>query len=130
MLSPTTSTARRLPRAIVSYAWDLGGVSLDQSTTALSLVELPQGNNVVRLVVTDDRGGTDEDFVVINVLPGSGCPGCAADYDQDGGVTGSDIGAFFADFEQGAPCADVDQDGGVTGGDLAYFFFVFEAGGC
>lgn len=115
---------------IVSYAWDLGGVPLDESTTALSLVELPQGNNLVRLVVTDDRGGTGEDFVLINVLPGSGCPGCAADYDQDGGVTGSDIGAFFADFEQGAACADVDQDGGVTGGDLAYFFFVFEAGGC
>ncbi len=58
------------------------------------------------------------------------CPGCAADYDQDGGVTGGDIAAFFADFEQGLECADVDQDGGVTGGDIAAFFQVFEAGGC
>lgn len=58
------------------------------------------------------------------------CPACAADYDQDGGVTGADIAAFFTDFESGAECADVDQDGGVTGGDIGAFFQVFEAGGC
>ncbi len=58
------------------------------------------------------------------------CPACAADYDQDGGVTGGDIGAFFADFETGDSCADVDHDGGVTGGDLGAFFAVYEAGGC
>lgn len=115
---------------IVSYAWDEEGVTLAQSASAISSALLPPGEHLVRLVVTDDRGGTDEDFVVINVVPGTGCPGCSADYDQDGGITGSDIGAFFADFEQGAPCADVDQDGGVTGGDLAAFFAVFEAGGC
>lgn len=61
---------------------------------------------------------------------GGECPACAADFDQDGGVTGGDIGAFFAAFEAGLPCADVDQDGGVTGGDLGAFFAVYEAGGC
>lgn len=61
---------------------------------------------------------------------GSPCGDCPADYDQDGGVTGADIGAFFADFEQGLPCADVDQNGGIDGGDIGYFFFVFEQGGC
>lgn len=61
---------------------------------------------------------------------GSSCPGCPADYDQDGGVTGSDVGAFIADFESGAGCSDVDQDGGVTGSDLAAFFIAYEAGGC
>lgn len=61
---------------------------------------------------------------------GGACPVCAADYDQDGGVTGADIAAFFADFEAGAACADVDQDGGITGGDIGAFFQVFEAGGC
>lgn len=61
---------------------------------------------------------------------GTGCAGCAADYDQDGGVTAGDIGAFFVDWESGAPCADVDQDGGITGGDIGAFFTVFEAGGC
>ncbi len=61
---------------------------------------------------------------------GPTCPACAADYDQDGGVSGADIGAFFADFESGATCADVDQDGGITGADIGAFFVVFEAGGC
>lgn len=60
----------------------------------------------------------------------AGCPPCPADYDLDGGVTGSDIAAFFSDFEQGQVCADTDQDGGVTGGDIAAFFVAFEAGGC
>lgn len=58
------------------------------------------------------------------------CAACPADYDQDGGVTGGDIGAFFADFETGAACADVDQDGGITGSDLGAFFALYEAGGC
>jgi hypothetical protein len=58
------------------------------------------------------------------------CPPCAADYDQNGGVDGGDLAAFFADFEAGETCADVDGNGGVDGGDLAFFFMVFEAGGC
>ena len=58
------------------------------------------------------------------------CPSCAADYDNNGGVDGGDLGAFFLDFEAGETCADVDQNGGVDGGDLGYFFTVFEAGGC
>jgi hypothetical protein len=58
------------------------------------------------------------------------CPACAADYDNNGGVDGGDLGAFFADFEAGETCADVDQNGGVDGGDLGFFFTVFEAGGC
>lgn len=66
--------------------------------------------------------------ITISVLPS--CPACAADYDEDGGVTGADLAAFFADYESGDACADVDADGGVTGGDLAFFFAAFEAGGC
>lgn len=58
------------------------------------------------------------------------CPACPADYDQDGGVTGSDIAAFFVDYEQGEACADVDLDGGVTGADIGAFFVAFEGGGC
>jgi len=60
----------------------------------------------------------------------TGCAACAADYDQNGGVDGGDLAAFFADFEAGEACADVDNNGGVDGGDLAFFFAVFEAGGC
>ena len=60
----------------------------------------------------------------------TGCPVCSADYDDNGGVDGGDLAAFFYDFEAGESCADVDLNGGVDGGDLAYFFVVFENGGC
>lgn len=66
----------------------------------------------------------------VNVLGAPACPPCAADFDQNGGVDGGDLGAFFAEFEQGAACADVDANGGIDGGDLAAFFGLFEAGGC
>lgn len=82
------------------------------------------------IIGTGSHDGVDEGFIVTGLPTGTTCPPCAADYDQDGGVTGSDIGAFIADFETGATCADVDLDGGVTGSDLAAFFTVFEAGGC
>lgn len=58
------------------------------------------------------------------------CAPCAADFDQDGGVTGNDLGAFVGEFERGGVCADVDQNGGVDGADLGAFFAVYEAGGC
>lgn len=69
-------------------------------------------------------------YQTITISVRSSCPSCAADYDQDGGVTGADLAAFFADYESGAACADVDEDGGVTGGDIGAFFASFEAGGC
>ncbi len=56
--------------------------------------------------------------------------GCAADYNQDGGVDGGDIESFFADWEASSGCSDVNQDGGVDGGDIEAFFQVWEAGGC
>lgn len=67
---------------------------------------------------------------VIPRTDGPLCPACAADYDDNGGVDGGDLAAFFVDFEFGVLCADVDANGGVDGGDLAYFFLVFEQGGC
>jgi hypothetical protein len=55
---------------------------------------------------------------------------CPADYNQDGGVDGQDVDAFFADWETGEMVADVNQDGGVDGQDVQFFFEVWEAGGC
>lgn len=63
-------------------------------------------------------------------ISASTCALCAADYNQDGGIDGSDIGAFFTDWEQGADCADTNQDGGVDGSDVGAFYAVWEAGGC
>jgi hypothetical protein len=58
------------------------------------------------------------------------CPACPADFDQDGGVTGADVEAFFLAFEAGDACGDTDLDGGVTGADVEAFFVAFENGGC
>ncbi len=59
----------------------------------------------------------------------AGCP-CAADYNRDGGIDGSDVASFFDDWEGGAACADVNQDGGIDGADMEVFFALWEAGGC
>lgn len=115
--------------SITSYIWRLNG---DQIASGVSpIVILPVGSHTVELTVTDNYNLTNADTVEITIEPGTPpCPPCAADYDDNGGVDGGDLAAFFADFEEGAQCADVDQNGGVDGGDLAFFFEVFEAGGC
>ncbi|MCX5690239.1 MAG: hypothetical protein NTV94_10745 [Planctomycetota bacterium] len=61
---------------------------------------------------------------------GTPCPGCVADFNEDGGVDGADVNAFFRAWVQGDPCADANQDGGVDGSDIGAFFDVWEAGGC
>jgi hypothetical protein len=67
---------------------------------------------------------------IFEFVTGPTCPPCAADYNQDGGVDGADIGAFFPDWESAASCADINQDGGVDGADIEAFFAVWQAGGC
>ncbi|MBS0197319.1 MAG: hypothetical protein JSR77_11225 [Planctomycetes bacterium] len=57
-------------------------------------------------------------------------PPCFADYNQDGGIDGADVEAFFRDWEAGASGADVNQDGGVDGGDVGRFFEAWEAQHC
>lgn len=72
-------------------------------------------------------------FATLDTNPscaGGGCAPCAADYNQDGGVTGDDVESFFLDFAEGLTCADVNLDGGVTGDDVETFFFFFGQGGC
>jgi hypothetical protein len=66
-------------------------------------------------------------------LTAAGClppPPCPADFNQDGGVDGADVGAFFEAWEQGESGADINQDGGVDGSDVAAFFGFWELGGC
>ncbi|MCX5691180.1 MAG: immunoglobulin domain-containing protein [Planctomycetota bacterium] len=57
-------------------------------------------------------------------------PACPADFNQDGGVDGADVDAFFSAWESGDASADVNQDGGVDGSDIDPFFFAWENGGC
>lgn len=55
---------------------------------------------------------------------------CPADFNQDGGVDGADVDAFFMAWEAGDSAADVNLDGGVDGADVDTFFMAWEAGGC
>jgi subtilisin-like proprotein convertase family protein len=90
------------------------------------------------LHISDNAGidvGSIDSFQFVSITEisncnGGGCPACAADYNQDGGVDGGDLAAFFPDWQNSATCADVNQDGGIDGGDLEAFFVVWQAGGC
>ncbi|MBS0197919.1 MAG: immunoglobulin domain-containing protein [Planctomycetes bacterium] len=53
---------------------------------------------------------------------------CIGDFNQDGGIDGADVQAFFAEWELGNPSADVNADGGVDGADVEYFYIRWEAG--
>ncbi len=66
--------------------------------------------------------------VFVNVLEPP--PPCPADFNQDGGIDGTDVSSFFASWENGDPSADVNADGGVDGADVTTFFAAWEAGGC
>lgn len=57
-------------------------------------------------------------------------PFCRADYNDDGGIDGSDIEAFFIDWESGQMGADVNNDGGLDGSDVEQFFYDWTNGGC
>jgi len=57
-------------------------------------------------------------------------PTCFADFNQDGGIDGQDIEAFFTTWSQGLSAADVNLDGGVDGQDVETFFIAWEAGEC
>ena len=55
---------------------------------------------------------------------------CPADFNDDGGVDGGDVEAFFVAWEAGDEDADINADGGVDGADVEAFFLLWEAGGC
>jgi hypothetical protein len=61
---------------------------------------------------------------------GSSGLNCAADFNQDGGVDGQDVTAFFDAWEGGDSAADVNADGGVDGQDVSVFFAQWQSGGC
>jgi hypothetical protein len=64
------------------------------------------------------------------ILNGQAAGVCPADFNQDGGVDGDDMTAFFAAWESGEMIADVNADGGIDGDDVTTFFHAWEAGGC
>jgi hypothetical protein len=93
----------------------------------LATGELPPGSYRLRysagLVASRDQADAD---VRLGVVFG---PVCLADFNEDGGVDGSDIEPFFEAWEASSVFADVNDDGGVDGSDVAEFFRLWQ-GGC
>jgi hypothetical protein len=54
-------------------------------------------------------------------------PRNTGDFNNDGGVDGQDVQAFFETFVTGSPTADVNCDGGVDGADIESFFTCWAA---
>ncbi len=98
------------------------------------------GANTAKLTITAPAGGnlspTDAgvyDCIVTNAcgdVTSDGAPLtiCFGDYNCDGGVDGTDVQAFFTDWEMGVTLADINSDGGVDGGDVGFFFERWEMG--
>jgi len=55
--------------------------------------------------------------------------GCYPDYDNNGGIDGDDVIAFFSDWDAASTCADVDGSGGTDGDDVISFFGAWDASG-
>lgn len=55
-------------------------------------------------------------------------PPCIGDYNDDQGVDGDDVIAFFADWDQNILEADVNGDEAVDGDDVITFFGAWDAG--
>lgn len=75
-----------------------------------------------------DRKGTYLESKPIKIRFKVGTPGCPADFDGDGFLTGVDFDLFVAAFESGDMAADFDGDGFLTGVDFDLFVGSFESG--
>lgn len=82
--------------------------------------------NLTLNTVTTGISGTQQVVATGGIAP----PACFADYNQDGGIDGTDVDFFFVDWSAGSFNADVNQDGGVDGADVDLFFVQWSAGGC
>lgn len=72
-----------------------------------------------------------DDLALEYIGPGAGrCPTCPADFNEDGGVDGGDVEAFFTAWEAGVNCGDVNADGGVDGADVEEFYYLWENNIC
>ena len=78
----------------------------------------------------DVFNGTSSDDNADGIPDECGCAPCIADFNQDGGVDGSDVASYFEDWMNGRTCADANYDGGVDGPDISAFFDVWALGGC
>ena len=113
----------------ISYRWRRNGVNLFASPRYLGvntglltiLTDDPNDSGLYSAVATNACGTTTSVAAQVTVF-------CAADFNQDGGIDGSDVAAFFENWERGEMSADVNADGGIDGSDVDFFFDRWERG--
>jgi hypothetical protein len=111
----------------LAYQWRRNGVAISSASNASAVTRT--------LVIPASSVSPDADYdcIVTNAC-GSVTSAAAslitvtADYNLDGGVDGSDVSSFFADWELSMPGADLNQDGGIDAADLEVFFRQWESG--
>ena len=140
LLARGVGTATVHPDTVDTFA-GASGTSLSTPLVAAAVACLVQANpwwtvdemRVALFSTASDAAGPDELFVrgygMVDALAAfqTACP---ADFNQDGGVDGLDVAAFFPAWESSDVRADVNHDGGVDGADVETFFSFWQAGGC
>ncbi|MBX3409426.1 MAG: hypothetical protein KF859_06020 [Phycisphaeraceae bacterium] len=116
-----------------TFEWRFNGAPIDinlnptasESRLVIASAQ-PHDSGVYECLVTNPCGSALSASAELNVAE---C--CSpADFNQDGGIDGADVEAFFDAWGEGDLSADVNQDGGVDGADVATFFDAWENGGC
>lgn len=105
-------------------------ISLPFGANKLTLASIEaDGNNCDHFVIADARfiGAAGNDLTFDRIPDVCQCP---ADFNQDGGVDGGDVEAFFVAWSAAEIRSDVNFDGGVDGADVEFFFSAWSAGGC
>ncbi|MEI7656948.1 MAG: choice-of-anchor C family protein [Phycisphaerae bacterium] len=121
---------------LVDGALVIGGIEwgLVAGTSDTTLTVTPDATGSVALPQIRVRARISNDCSTLATRPTTvsvcQCLECPADFNQDGGIDGGDINAFFAAWESGICDGDVNADGGVDSGDINTFFIAWEAGGC
>jgi hypothetical protein len=105
-----------------------GGAADTLNNTEQVHVQAPlAGTWTIRVEGTAVNAGPQGFAIVASGLVGETAP-CPGDFNQDGGVDGLDVEAFFSVWTAGEAAADLNQDGGVDGGDIEAFFMAWESG--
>lgn len=112
-----------------SFRWRRDGVNLFNgntfqgvSTPRLTInADEPSQSGSYAVAITNPCGTTVSEVAVVQVI----CPG---DFNDDGGIDGQDLFAFFEAWSNGESAADLNFDGGTDGGDITAFFVRWEQG--
>lgn len=81
----------------------------------------PTQSGSYTLSITNACGVTTTQPAIVEIA-------CPADFNNDGGIDGSDVSAFFEAWETGHESADLNFDGGIDGLDVETFFIRWESG--